>query len=157
VVRKDSLVSSKGGGEDGEQDGNPTPEQEGCAGESESKNKESGPLVEIEMLLSRTGHPGGGTMEGRLRQGGLVDLILRRREHLEVKMSAWRPRDYCAWALLRLALQGFEFAGAQFAACSVPLIRHVLTGHSLRHRISDTAESYRKKLFVLRMLCLQQT
>ena len=74
------------------------------------------PLLGIRMFLSRMGAGeggDGGETEARRTRG----LDLRRREQLNVKMSAWPPRDYCLWALLRLVMQGFGRAGGQFAAC----------------------------------------
>ena len=40
----------------------------------------------------------GGRTEARRTRG----LDLRRREQLNVQMSAWPPRDYCVWAVRRL-------------------------------------------------------
>lgn len=57
------------------------------------------------------------TMEGETEARRTRGLDLRRREQLNVKMSAWPPRDYSCGALPRLATQGFGVAGAQFAAC----------------------------------------
>jgi len=51
-------------------------------------------------------------------------------------MSAWLPRDYCAWALLRLVMQGFQSQGH---ICRMSSNAHTPRNatDSLGHRISE--------------------
>jgi hypothetical protein len=82
----------------------------------------------------RGGRGEGGEIEARRTRG----LDLRRREQLNVKMSAWPPRSYCVWSVAPIGetrvpvSQGYSCRMHLSCISSLP---RVLTGRSLRHRI----------------------
>jgi hypothetical protein len=89
------------------------------------------------MLLSKMGYRGGKVDGGETEARRTRGLDLRRREHLDVEMSAWRQGTTTARGFAPTGDARVRGCRTRSPHCSVPLIRRVLTGHSLRHRISD--------------------
>ena len=69
----------------------------------------------------RTGERG---IEGEIEARRTRGLDLRRREQLNVKMSAWPPRSYYVYAWLRLERQGFRVSRGTVCRMPCPVLAH---------------------------------
>jgi hypothetical protein len=77
------------------------------------------------MLLSRIGTGEGGGTEWEIEARRTRGLDLRRREQLNVKMSAWPPRSYCVWGVAPIGEnKGSRVAGVQCCRMPYPVLAH---------------------------------